>query len=183
MREASDAQLVRHILDGNPAHFAEVVKRYDRRVRSLVERSITDPGTRDEIVQQTFYLAFRHLTQLLRPERLESWLARIAANCITEHHRRSKAWQTVAWRILADGIAAQVASAPGEHAWVWDEVRLLPGPFREVLLLRYREGCSYQEIAQRLALPLSTIRGRIYQARGALRQRLSHEDEDHAPSS
>jgi DNA-directed RNA polymerase specialized sigma24 family protein len=66
------------------------------------------------------------------------------------------------------------AAATDPH-WIWEEVARLDTPLAEVLRLRYAEGRSYAEIAARLRVPLSTIRGRIYTARCALRRRLEEE--------
>ena len=58
-------------------------------------------------------------------------------------------------------------------AWIWEEVGRLAPDQAQVLRLRYAEGSSYGEIARRLGLPESTVRGRIYLARRALRRRLA----------
>ena len=168
---ASDLELVEAVLAGASERFGELLQRYDRRVRAvLVERLGMGQAT-EELVHQTFYLAFMNLGQLAEPARFEGWLLRIAARCAADHLRAKRTRREHG--LGADGAAA-FASSPAEEsrAWVWDEVERLPPAFAEVLGLRYRKGLSYEEVAAHLGLPVSTVRGRIYEARRALRQRL-----------
>jgi RNA polymerase sigma factor (sigma-70 family) len=70
---------------------------------------------------------------------------------------------------------ASLSAAPASTSWIWEEVSRLSPLAAEILELRYRQGLSYAEIADRLQVPRSTVRGRIYQARRELRQRLASE--------
>ena len=168
---ASDVELVEAVLAGSSERFGELLQRYDRRVRAvLVERLGAGQAT-EELVHQTFYLAFMNLGQLAEPARFEGWLLRIAARCAADHLRARRLRRE---REHGAGEASEMLSSPADdpRAWIWDEVERLPPAFGEVLDLRYRKGLSYEEVAAHLALPISTVRGRIYAARRALRQRL-----------
>jgi RNA polymerase sigma-70 factor (ECF subfamily) len=169
MSGPSDLELVQAILSGNTALFADVVRRYDRRVRHVVERGVRDPDSREELVQRTFYQAFRKLPALADPRKLEAWLLRIARNGVAEFHRQ----QRTRPQPLTDRGALDGSMPPTTSSWVWEEVRRLSPCSRDALELRYRQGSSYAEIARRLNVPLSTVRGRIYQARRELRKRLA----------
>ena len=165
----SDGELVTAVLGGATERFAELVRRYDGRVRAVVGERVRAPGAREELVHQAFYLAFRNLGQLEEPERFEAWLVRIATRCSADH-RRERAGRAQREQPLE---ASETLAEPNEaQEWIWEEVQQLPRTLSEVLVLRYRARCSYREIADRLALRVSTVRGRIYEARRALRQRL-----------
>jgi RNA polymerase sigma-70 factor (ECF subfamily) len=169
---SSDGELVTAILGGATERFGELVRRYDRRVRATVAERVRGRQVREELVHQAFYRAFRSLGQLEDPERFEAWLVRIAARCCTDHLRE---------RAGRDGReqpleGSEVRGTNETDGWIWEEVQRLPRALAEVLVLRYRARCSYREIAERLRLPESTIRGRIYEARRALRQRLELDD-------
>jgi len=165
MEEASDADLVTAILAGDGSRFAEVVRRFDCGVRRVVARSVADPDGREELVQRTFCLAFRRLGTLADPGRLDRWLLRIARNCVADHHRRQRPHLPLE---RAAGVEARAA----DSTWVWEEVAALRPAQAEVLRLRYRDRMSYEEIARRLDVPASTVRGRVHLARKALRARL-----------
>lgn len=169
-----DPALVRAILAGEEQRFSEVVDRHGARVRREVGRLVPDPGAREELVQDAFVQAFRRLRDLARPARLGPWLGRIARHQALEHLRRRR---RLAERPLEEANEAASPAAPG--AWLWNEVARLSPEHARVLEMRYREGASYREVARALGVPTSTVRGRIYEARRALRRRLEerHGDE------
>lgn len=181
---ASDLELVEAVLAGASERFGELVLRYDRRIRAVLLERLGNERVSEELVHQTFYLAFMNLGSLEDPARFEGWLLRIAARCAADHLRAKAARRerTLGEHGEEEGWAAPSAQADEARAWIWEEVERLPRAFSEVLALRYRTGLSYQEIAARLALPVSTVRGRIYEARRALRQRLEL-DREHGGSS
>lgn len=168
-----DAVLIARILDGELSLFGQVVRRYDQRVRQLIQWSVRDSHAQEDLVQQTFYLAFRRLEQLRDPRQLESWLLRIARNCAADHLRRQN-------DRMPGPLPAEIpaAEAPADAVQVWAEVRRLPAEQREVLELRYQRGLSYEQIASRLQVPASTVRGRVYQARKALRAKIESAQEE-----
>ncbi|MFH0946861.1 MAG: sigma-70 family RNA polymerase sigma factor [Planctomycetota bacterium] len=167
MRELDNSTLVKEIVAGRTECFAEVVRRHDDAVRRIVARQISDPDTVEELVQRTFYFAFRRLAQLSEPERLGAWLGTIARNNVIEHHRRSSLRERALELTQVEAVSRNRSAD-----WIWGEVEQLPHDLREVLLLRYQMNCSYAEIADRLGVKVSTVRGRIYEGRKALRRRL-----------
>ena len=170
MPPPDDSTLVAAIRAGDVSRFRELVARYDARVRLVVAYRLADTAAREDAVQETFYKAFKNLDRLTRPERFEAWLVRIARTVAADHRRR-RARRDVVYLEELEGVP------PGGAAldWIWDEVQQLVPAFGQVLRMRYREGCSYAEIAERLGVPLSTVRGRIYEARRALRHRLTKD--------
>ena|SRR6185436_5649606 len=172
--QESDVELVEAVLAGASERFADLVQRHDRRVRAVLAERLGARGPTEELVHQTFYLAFMNLGQLGDPARFERWLMRIAARCAADHLRVKTSRREHA---LGESEPPAVDAPSESQAWIWDEVERLPPAFAEVLALRYRDGLSYDEIAARLALPVSTVRGRIYEARRALRQRLELDPE------
>ncbi len=175
MSHENDGALVEAILAGDTARFAEVVARHDRRVRAVIGRAgVRGKGDVEDVVQRSFYLAFCRLAQLGAAKRLEPWLVRIAERCAADHFRaRARARRGMA--PLPEAPAAP-RRREGEESWIWEEVDSLAGPFRRILRLRYEKGLSYAEIARELSVAESTVRGRLYEARRALRERLIEED-------
>lgn len=168
MPHEDDSTLIDAILSGEVGRFVEIVARFDGVVRGAVARLVRGPGARDEVVQQAFCLAFENLRHLRSPDQLQAWLLSIARRCAADHRRVTSRRE----RVLEEEVA-ETGVAP--LAWVWEEIAMLPPSFREVLEFRYRDGCSYKEIASRLRVPVSTVNGRIYEARRALRERLGEE--------
>jgi RNA polymerase sigma-70 factor (ECF subfamily) len=168
----ADASLVEAVRGGAVGRFGEIVRRHAPGVRGVVARNVRDRHEREEAVQQTFYLALRHLDALADPARLASWLGRIARR-VSIDRMRARAHEAA--RRSEPPAAGLHAAGEGAAAWIWEDIEQLAPLQRDVLVLRYREGLSYEEIAARLGVPHSTVRGRLHEARRALRERLSEE--------
>lgn len=161
------AEIVAAIVGGEVHRFAEIVERYDGIVRRIVAGRVADPDSREEVVQETFYRAFRRLGDLENPDRLETWLVRIAERRITQLGR------AVSRRNAREQEAARPSPVTSESgAWIWEETARLPRAYADALFLRYRLGLDYGEIADRLGIARSTVRGRLYKARQQLRAEL-----------
>jgi RNA polymerase sigma-70 factor (ECF subfamily) len=109
------------------------------------------------------------LKKLRKPESFYSWLLGIAGRVAKEqfratvqHERNREAAETM----LAD--AADQEEYPLEEA-----IAALPETYRQVILLRYYEGLSCQEVATRLDMPLGTVTKTLSRAYALLRQELA----------
>ncbi len=150
--------------------FAEFVREHDAHIRAVVRACSSSGDSEDDVVQETFCQAFANLDQLADPSKIRPWLAAIARNRLREHQLRNAARQRREEQV---GQVRQSHSSPTHQTWVWAEVAQLQHDHATVLRCRYLLSMSYDEIALRLEVPVSTIRGRIYQARQALRKRLT----------
>ena len=168
----SDCELVLSVKSGEIHRFAEIVERYDRAVQQYVSRRLGDAVSRQDIVQEVFYRAFKNLPQLDDAAELENWLLSIARNCVIDHYRRISRRESRE-ELDAGQELHHLAAADGKgQEWIWDEVNGLTDKHAQILTLRYRQNLNYQQIASQLQVPVSTVRGRIYEARRSLRQRL-----------
>lgn len=168
-----NAELVAAIVDGAIHRYAEIVQHHDALIRREVRQRISDSATVDDLVQETFYLAFKRLDSLQDSRRLDAWLSAIARNCVRAHLRRTarrSARETRAGELSGERRCELDSNPSGD--WIWDEVAALTREHRQVLHCRYELGLSYREIAARESLPESTVRGRLVQARKALRKHL-----------
>lgn len=158
---------------------------------SLIVRMVRDPATAEDLAQETFVKAFRNLRRYDPRRKLASWLFKIAHNTTLDHLRR-KSLDTVP---LEPGDAAgeesrEVLAAP--ETWAPDRraesaellaaleralARLAP-KYREILLLRFREGLAYQEIADVVALPMGTVKIQLHRARKQLAHELAKAKQD-----
>jgi len=160
--------------------FAALFERHAPAVYSFLYRLTGDGALADDLTQETFLAAYRHLERL-RPERaaggrdgsLRPWLLRVARNLAASHLRGPTAREMAeadvapllasspdAWRSLVEGPEDTVLRSE-----TLDEVRrvvgALPPAYREPILLHYSAGLSYAEISVTLGLPLGTVATRI----------------------
>ncbi len=182
----SDADLVREARDGSAAASHELVRRFERPLLSLIVRMVHDRALAEDLAQESFIKAFRHLDRFDETRKFSSWLFKIAHNTTLDHLRRHNP-ETVAldaqtrdgeesWEVLeAPGTTAPDRRAESSELLVALERALarLPPHYREILLLRFREGLAYQELAEALDLNLGTVKIQIHRARKRLAQELA----------
>ena len=168
-----NGEIVAAVVEGAVHRYGEIVEQFDDRVRNAIRRRISDYATAEDLVQEAFYRAFKQLDKLEDPQQLEAWLVAIANNCVTDFFRQRSRRKEREHQGGVTLLSRQMERSHSSQAtWIWDEVHALPEPHTEILRLRYQQSLSYDEIAERLGLPQSTVRGRIFEARKSLRQRL-----------
>jgi RNA polymerase sigma-70 factor (ECF subfamily) len=156
------------------------VLRYQRPIVSLIARMTGDRGLAEELAQDTFVKAYRHLAAFDTTRRLSSWLFRIAHNTALDALRRApRPEQPID---AADDRSPATPAAPRTpdpveqkalgHALDAALATLRP-EFRAAIVLRYDEGLSFEEIGQVLGVPDATARSHVHRARKALARHLS----------
>jgi len=124
----------------------------------------------EEAAQESFVRAFLSLNKLRKPESFYSWLLGIAGRVAKEQLRSLKHRQQDCE--VTESIMATPPTAGKIIRWKKPSAAL-PESYRQVILLRYYEGLSCQEIATRLELPLGTVTKTLSRAYALLRQELA----------
>lgn len=117
----------------------------------------------DDAAQETLIAVFRHIRQLKEPAALFGWVRVIA---VREAVRLAKQRQRTVPAELSE------LPAPGDPELaqdIGDLLRRLSPEHRAVLMLRHIEGLDEQEVARVLAVPLGTVRSRLFRARRSFR--------------
>ena len=175
----TDEQLLGRVADHRDAEaFSELYSRYARAVYSLVSRTLRDRDTGEDVAQEAFTAVWR-AARSYRPERgsAVAWLFTIARNAAVDAARARK---PVAYGDPPDSPdpspAPDVEVAAGLDAFrVHAAVDALPEREREVINLAYFEGLSQSEVADRLALPLGTVKTRTRAGLARLADRMERE--------
>jgi RNA polymerase sigma-70 factor, ECF subfamily len=174
LRALPDARLVVQARAGAQPAFREIVRRYERPVRSLILRMVRDPALAEDLAQDTFLKAFRSLSSFDASRTFSSWLFRIANNtAIDAIRRRPHGQQELEGRAQLDP-AVPPAPDPVEEAALGQALEAALGRLRAdhrmAVLLRYQEGCSYPEIAETLSIPEGTAKTYVHRGRKLLAQ-------------
>ncbi|WP_267421998.1 MULTISPECIES: RNA polymerase sigma factor [unclassified Curtobacterium] len=153
-----------------------VYERWSSLVYTLALRSLTDVAAAEDVTQQVFVRAWRG-RHTYRPDTapLGAWLVGITRNCVAdalaERARQER---------LAHAVADEERSAPAEdphdgmaeRVLVAGELDRLEDVPRTVMRLAFFEELSHREIAERLGLPLGTVKSHIRRSLARLRTRL-----------
>jgi RNA polymerase sigma-70 factor (ECF subfamily) len=156
-----------------------LVSRHERSVFNLLVRMLRDPALAEDLAQEAFVRAFRHLSEFDPRYKFANWLLRIAHNAgIDAIRRRGPDVVSLDDEEHPDAAAA-IPAREAEDALerverlelgrVLDAAidRLRP-EFRKVMILRYHEELSYDEIAEVTGLPLGTVKSDLHRARNEI---------------
>jgi RNA polymerase sigma-70 factor (ECF subfamily) len=169
--DLTDKEYVERCRDGQPEDFRLLVHRYQGPLFSWLAGRLRDHRLAEEAAQESFVRAFLSLRKLRKPESFYSWLLGIAGRVAQEQFRdrkRSQRHCEVSDAMIADNATDHLEEYPLEEA-----IAALPESYRQVILLRYYEGHSCQEIATRLEQPLGTVTKTLSRAYALLRQELA----------
>ncbi len=162
-----DLELVERALGGESWAREAIFRRYVTPVAAAAQRLLRNPAEVDDVVQETFLIAYEQLERLSQPAALRGWLLQIA---ISRVHRRFRSWRL--WRAPADTAAsleeqATLEATPEQRAelsLVDRALAQLALPLRTAWVLRRVEGHSLEDTAAACDCSLATVKRRIARA-------------------
>jgi RNA polymerase sigma-70 factor (ECF subfamily) len=181
----TDEELVASSLAGDRSAFDQLVLRWDRKIQGAIYRLMGSEEEARDLCQEAFLKAYRGLGAFKGEARFSSWLYQIALNLCRDRMRRRRGRTLVSLDALeADGQAPvlreeanalDLVEARDLQQRVRAAVLALADDQREVIVLKEYEGLTFQEIAEVLDLPVSTVKTRLYRGLDRLRERLVRE--------
>lgn len=181
----SDEELVARSVGGDLDSFNQLVVRWERPIYALAYRVIGREEDARDVCQETFLRAFRALGGFKGQAKFSSWLYRITLNLCRDWIRRERRTPVA---LAPEGVELlDLAAEQEDRESVEDLVsrRLLgravaramaglSGDQRTAIILKEYHGLTFQEIADLLDCPLSTVKTRVYQGLSVLRDQLEH---------
>jgi RNA polymerase sigma factor (sigma-70 family) len=176
----NDAELVNGTLAGNRDAFGLIVSRYQSLICSLAYSATGSFGQSEDLAQETFITAWKHLGHLRERDKLRSWLCGIARNRINNFLRRegrepvrtAEPLENVAETHAAEPLPAEQTISNEEQAILWRSLERIPEIYREPLVLFYREHQSIEAVAQNLDLTEDTVKQRLSRGRKMLQEQV-----------
>ena len=169
---------------GDPDGVRMVYEQYGRLVFAIAYKLLGNRSLAEEATQQTFVSAWRASAVFDPARELGPWLATIARRCAIDIHRREARRSADVDLAAVDPSAPELVtmSASIESAYeVWEVRRVLDElspEDREMVRLSHFEGLSHPEIADRLGVPVGTVKSRSFRAHRRLAGLLGHLRED-----
>lgn len=178
-RPAVDSTLVNRAKLGDIKAFEAIVERYFPRCMRFALGMLRDSADADDVVQETFVRLYRALPRYEDRQRFDSWLFRILGNCCRTANLLQQRRDAVD---ASDDATLNALPSPDrpdasfDDEW-GDEVRRalaeVPEHNREIFLLHYVEGFSYEEIERITGVRQSALKMRVKRASDLLRARLA----------
>jgi RNA polymerase sigma-70 factor (ECF subfamily) len=188
----TDEELVAHAMAGDLDSFNQLVARWERPIYALAYRTLGRDEDARDVVQEAFLRAYRGLRGFKGQAKFSSWLYRITLNLCRDWIRRDRRTPLVHAPDGVDPIdLADAQVEPGESVEdlvarremsraVAAAMAELPEEQRTAILLKEYHGLTFQEIADTLHCPLSTVKTRLYQGLSVLRRRLERRQAEEA---
>jgi RNA polymerase sigma-70 factor (ECF subfamily) len=178
-----DAAILRQITDRDPRGIELLYDRYGGVAFALAYRLLGERGSAEDVVQEAFLNVWRQgATYDTRRGTVRTWLLTIV------HHRAIDQMRSVRSKMGADTVIDDAMPLPAkedtwtevvqglEHERVRQAMATLPPEQRQVVDLAYYGGFTHTEIAQRVGIPLGTVKGRMRLALDKLRDLLHVPD-------
>ncbi len=184
---STDEELVTRSMGGDLDSFNQLVLRWERPIYALAYRVIGREEDARDVCQETFLRAFRALGGFKGQAKFSSWLYRITLNLCRDWIRRERRQPIAQTPEGVDLIELAGETEPSESveelvarkeigAAVAQAMALLPEEQRTAIILKEYHGLTFQEIANMLDCPLSTVKTRLYQGLTVLRRQLERSN-------
>ncbi len=162
--------MLQRLHDSDRTAFDEIVRIHDARLRAVAHRVVGCPDTAAEVVQDVFFRLWRDRDTIEIRDHLGGYLAKAVRNRALDRQKRLRLEYRWLEREVVETEHAEVERISGSlsdsgsldrGSQLMQALDQLPERRREIMLLRWREGLSYAEIASRLGLSAKTVENQI----------------------
>lgn len=182
----ADHQAIKRFLAGDASAFEELYHRYQPYVYNVVYGIVQNPDDARDVTQDVFLHVYDSLSRFRGGSSLSTWLYRVAVNAAITHVRKQKRHPHIPLDALREFRAEtdtepeqQIARIEAQQA-VQEVLAQLPEQQRAVLVLRYFQELSLEEIAEVMNCSVAAVKVRLHRARNSFRRlyekRFSVED-------
>ena len=179
-----DSEIVQRVRDGERSLFEVLMRRYNQRVYRAVRAIVKDESDAEDVMQQAYINAFRHLHQFEQRSQFSTWLTRIALNEAFARRQKRRAAESMTQRVddrevFMDSIRSpqpdpeRQAYAQELQRLLEDAVDSLPDAYRVVFILRDVEGMSTADTGEGLGIGEEAVKTRLHRARAMIRRAVS----------
>lgn len=166
---ADDHALVELSLKGDDVAFEYLFNRYAEAIRRLLILRIGSPDDANDLLQETFIKVYLRLERYNADYTFGQWVYTIARNTLIDHIRRRQEELPIDERFSSppsptptpeESVIRLQQRTQIEHC-----LESLPERYGRLIRMRFLEEYSYEEIAERLEMPLGTVKTQIHRAR------------------
>ena len=160
----NDAYLVGSIASGDADAVRPLIERYQKPLAAVLQRALGASPDVDDVFQETWIRVVRSAHRYDPEQRFSAWLFAIAWNLVKDRWSRRVAHDDVDLAAMASPERSPeeraVAEDRAEH--VRELVARLPERLAQAILLRYFEELSEKDVAERLGIPVGTVKSRLH---------------------
>ncbi|SEC17285.1 RNA polymerase sigma factor SigW [Paenibacillus sp. GP183] len=184
-----ETRLAKLARNGDRGAFAELVDLYKDKIYHLAYRMLNNKHEAEDAVQETFLRVYTNLHRYDEQQKFSTWIFRIGTNHCIDRLRKRKHSAYSLDAEMPDGEGNDYYSMlPGneetpERLMILSETQIqirkaidaLPEKYKSVVILRYLQDMSLQEISDVLDMPVTTVKTRVHRGREYLRKKLEQD--------
>ncbi|WP_223491383.1 RNA polymerase sigma factor [Sutcliffiella horikoshii] len=177
MEQQDDFYFVEQVLAGNKQAFAFIINRYKNRLYAMVLRMVKNSEEAKDLVQECFIKVYGQLDKYERKGSFASWLYRVSVNHCMDTFRK-KQLHTVEYSDETGGgsLTPEVIYLQKEkYKQLESLLATLKKEDRLIVLLKYTNDLSYEEIGAILDIPIHTVANKIHRAKNQMRKKVQQE--------
>jgi RNA polymerase sigma-70 factor (ECF subfamily) len=152
--------------------FAELIERYQKPLRYFINRLLSNSELAEEAFQETWLTVIRQICSLRKPETFAAWLYRIAHSRVYQELRRKKLLSNLNENLPAANVTEDDSDLFEDIEKLHRCLDKLRPEHKEVLMLRFLEQMSHEQIADVIDCNPGTVKSRIYYAKLALKKEM-----------
>ena len=183
IKDKTDNDLVILVRE-NPEALSYIIDRYRAKLEKYISRRTNvDSHDREDILQDVFIKIYRNINDYDDSLVFSSWIYRITHNHIIDWYRKNKKHISISLdddeskliHILQDEnsiVDSQSLHDQENIILIKNEINKLPGDYQEVLILKFFEDKSYEEISDILKISISSVGVKINRAKKLLKQKI-----------
>ncbi|TFB21483.1 RNA polymerase sigma factor SigW [Filobacillus milosensis] len=178
-------QLIKQVKKGNHEAYGLIINQFQQPIYQHCLRMLGNHHDAQEIAQETFIKAYVNINTFKQKNKFSPWLYRIATNLAIDWMRKKKPIHILDQPISDDHQTTHVdqlkskGPTPEEsyetlefNEAIQEALLTLPPKYRAVIVLKYSQDLSLQEISEVLDLPMGTVKTHLHRGREALRSTL-----------
>ncbi|MCX7736049.1 MAG: sigma-70 family RNA polymerase sigma factor [Candidatus Kapabacteria bacterium] len=179
--QEDDKKIIKIILDGNKSAFSLLQKKYKPLITSLIRKMIKNEDDVQDLVQETFIKTYNSLDKYQETYPFSSWLFKLASNhcidflrkkrltTISLQFQNSESDEEQEYEIVDNSNMPDSEILSNERTIIIKEaISQLPDNYQLIIHLRHEEELDYQEISERMNIPLGTVKAHLFRARKIL---------------
>ncbi len=176
---SDDEKLISDTLAGRQESFGDLVRKHQNFVMDLALRMLRNREEAEDVIQQVFAEAYRHLSDFRHGSKFSTWLYAITLNRARNHLRSRKIRRMVS---IDDAVSESDSRAPLQFPdtapqpdaiiekqfnleWIQRQVETLSAEYKTIFMLHYFQDLPLHEVAKRIKRPIGTVKVYLHRAR------------------
>lgn len=175
-----EQQWIQEVLAGNKQAYAHIINKYKNPLYGTILRMTRNPHDAQDLVQEAFIKTYEQLDKYKATGSFSSWFYRVALNhCMDQFRKKRLKQNEIDDEQIQDHRHPEVIFLKQEKSRQLERlIAALPSDERMIILLRYGQELSYQEISEVLDLSLSNVRNKLHRAKKKMRNHVKHKGGD-----